>query len=134
MNTNSQQKLHSLEEDLTKLKVNGNYRMLTYDNKDLYINILTKEILMITKLLLLKHNDAWTTKQITLWDVILQQHYFSFKNRIYQPETGISMGSLISSTIVEIFWQHMESTLMKELFDMKNIAFYTRYMDEILLI
>ena len=56
-------------------------------------------------------------------------------NIIYnQPETGISMGSPISSTIAEIFLQHTESTLMKQLFDMKNIAFYTRYVDDILLI
>jgi len=48
----------NVAEDLTKLKVNGNYRMLTYDIKDLYANIPTKEILRITKLLLLKHNDA----------------------------------------------------------------------------
>ena len=124
----------NLAEDLTKLKVNGNYRMLTYDIKDLCINILTKEILRITKSLLLKHNDASTTKQlIMLLDVILQQYYFSFKNHTYQPETGVSMGSPISSTIAETFLQHMENTLMKQLFDTKNIAFYTRYVDDILL-
>jgi len=44
------------------------------------------------------------------------------------------MGSPISSTIAEIFLQHMESTLMKQLFDKKNIAFYTRYVDDTLLI
>jgi len=44
------------------------------------------------------------------------------------------MGSPISSTIAEIFLQHMESTLIKQLFDTKNIAFYTRYVDDILLI
>jgi hypothetical protein len=33
----------NLAEDLTKLKINGNYRMLTYDIKDLYVNIPTKE-------------------------------------------------------------------------------------------
>jgi len=48
----------NLAEDLTKLKVNGNYRMLTYDIKDLYVNIPTKEILRITKSLLLKRNDV----------------------------------------------------------------------------
>jgi hypothetical protein len=107
--------------------------MLTYDIKDLYVNIPTKEILRITKSLLLKHNDARTTKQIiTLLDVILQQYYFSFKNHIYQPKTGISMDSPISSTIAQIFLQHMESTLMKQFFDTKNVAFYTRYVDDIL--
>jgi len=43
-------------------------------------------------------------------------------------------GPPISSTIAEIFLQHMESTLMKQLFDKKNIAFYTRYVDDVLII
>ena len=33
------------------------------------------------------------------------------------------MLSSISSTIEDIFLQHMESTLMKQLFDKKNIEF-----------
>jgi len=112
----------------------GNYRMVTYDNKDLYVNFPTKEILRITKSLPLKHNDARTSKQIiTLLDVILQQNYF-FKNHIYQPETGVSVGSPISSTIAEMLLQHLKSTFMKQLFDTKNTAPYTRYVDDILLI
>jgi len=101
----------------------------------IYTLILTLIIrLRITKSLLLKYNNARTTKLIiTLLDVILQQNYFSFKNRICQPKTGISMRSPTSSTIAEIFLQHMESTLMKQLFDTKNIAFYTRYVYDMLL-
>jgi hypothetical protein len=52
----------NLAEDLTKLKVNGNYRILSYDIKYLNVNIPTEEILRITKSLPLKHNDARTTK------------------------------------------------------------------------
>jgi len=51
-----------------------------------------KETLMITKSILLKHNDAKVTKQIiTLMEVILQQNYFSFQNNLYQPEKGVSI-------------------------------------------
>jgi len=46
-----------------------------------------------------------------LLDVILQQNNFSCKNDIYQPETGVSMGSPISSTIAEILLQHLVNTL-----------------------
>jgi len=60
-----------LAEDLTKLKINENHKMMTYD-----INIPIEETLMITKSLLLIHNDAQVTKQIiTLLEVILQQNY-----------------------------------------------------------
>jgi len=85
----------SLAEDLTKLKINVNHKMMTYDIKDVYVNIPTEESLMITKSLLLKHSDAQVTKQIiTLLEIILQQNYYSFENILYQPEKGVSMGSL----------------------------------------
>ena len=49
--------------------------MMTYDIKNLYVNIPVEETLMITKSLLLKHNDAKVAKQIiTLLEVILRQY------------------------------------------------------------
>jgi len=94
-----------------------------------------KETLMITKSILLKHNDAKVTKQIiTLMEVILQQNYFSFQNNLYQPEKGVSIWFPISSTVAEIFLQHIENTHLKQLLDTKNIVFYTRYVDDILLV
>jgi hypothetical protein len=124
----------SLAEDLTKLKINENYTMMTYDIKDLYVNIPIEEKLMITKSLLLKHNDAQVTKQIiTLLVVILQQNYCSFENILYQSEKGVSMGSPVSNTIAEIFLQYIEDTYLKQLIDTKNIILYTRYVDDILL-
>jgi sulfur relay (sulfurtransferase) DsrC/TusE family protein len=72
-----------LAEDLTKLIINEHHKMLTYDIKDLYVNIPIKETLMITKSILLKHNDTQVTKQnITLLETILQQNYFSFENNL----------------------------------------------------
>jgi len=43
------------------------------------------------------------------------------------------MGSPISSTIAEIFLQHIENIHLKQMPDTKNILFYTRYVDDILL-
>jgi hypothetical protein len=64
-----------LAKDLTHFKINEDHRMLTYDIKDLYVNIPIKEILKTTKVLLLKHNNAQTTKQITTsLEVTLQQN------------------------------------------------------------
>jgi len=100
--------------------------MVTYDIKDLYVNIPIKETLMITKSVLLKHNDTQVTKQIiTLLETILQQNYFSFENNLYQAEKGISIGSPISNTIAEIFLQQIENPHLKQLFNTKSIIFYT---------
>jgi hypothetical protein len=82
-----------------------------------------------------KSNDTQilvTQQIITLMKLILSQNYFTFQNKIYQPEK-VSMGSPISSTIFDIFLQHLEDIHIKHL-DMKNIIFYTRYVDNILII
>ena len=44
------------------------------------------------------------------------------------------MGSPISSLIAEIFLQHYEDANMKQLLDVKSIALYVRYVDDILVI
>jgi hypothetical protein len=47
---------------------------------------------------------------------------------------GISMGSPISSIMAEVFLQHLEEQCIKQLLDSRNIIFYTRYLNGILLI
>jgi len=44
------------------------------------------------------------------------------------------MGSPISNLAAEIFLQHYEDIHIKQLLDTKNIALYTRYVDDILII
>ena len=67
-------------------------------------------------------------------EAVLSQNYFMFQNQIYQPEKEVSMGSPISSTIAEIFLQHLENIHIKQLLNTKNIILYTRYVDDILII
>jgi hypothetical protein len=104
----------TLDRDLTKLKIDEKHRMITFDIKDLYVNIPIKETLRITTTLLSQYNNEHTTKQIiTLLEIILQQNYFSFQDKICQHEKGFSMGSPISNTIAEIFLQYLENTHLK---------------------
>ena len=44
------------------------------------------------------------------------------------------MGSPLSGLIAEILLKHYEDTNIMRLLDTKNIAFYTRYVDDILII
>ena len=112
-----------------------NYRIITFDIKDLYVNIPINETLKITKTLLSENNNEQITKQIiTLLETILQQNYFSFLGNTYQPDKGISMGSPISNTVAEIFLQNLEDTYIKQTLDKQNIIYYTRYVDDILVI
>jgi hypothetical protein len=111
----------NLATDLTQIKLNENHKLITYDIKDLYVNIPIEETLTITKSMLLKSNDTQITQQIiTLMKLILSTNYFIFQNKIYQPEKGVSMGSLISSTKAKIFLQHLEDIHIKQLLDTKK--------------
>jgi hypothetical protein len=114
----------TLANDLIKVNLDENHKMITFDINDLYINIPIKETLMITRTLISEHNNEHITKQIiTLLETILQQNYFAFQNNIYQPEKGVSMGSLISSITAEIFLQHLENIHLKQILETNNIIF-----------
>jgi hypothetical protein len=109
--------------------------MITYDIKDLYVNIPIEETLTITKQQLLKNNDKCKTKQIiTILHTLLKQNYFEFQETIYHPNKGVAMGSPISGTMAEIFLHHIENKHIKQLLNSKNITFYTRYVDDIFII
>jgi hypothetical protein len=91
----------TLANDLTKLKIHSNYKMITFDIKDLYVNIPIHETLDITENILLRHHEKHTTDQIiALLHTILQQSYFSLGNLIFLPHKGIAMGLPISGIIV----------------------------------
>jgi len=126
---------NTLASSVTKLKITPNHRLLTLDIKDLYVNIPICETIKITKSKLLKYSDTQTTNQITaLLEIILNQNYFSFQGQIYQPDNGVAMGSPISGTMAEICLQHLENTHVKHLIDSNILSFYTRYVDDILII
>jgi hypothetical protein len=105
------------------------------DIQDLFVNITIKGTIDITRTQLLMNNDGQLTNQITaLLEIILGQNYFSFQGQIYQPDKGIAMGSPISGIVAEIFLQQLEKVHIKHLVDSNHITFYTRYVDDILIV
>ena len=125
----------TLAQDLKQLKLNNNHRLITFDIKDLYVNIPTTETLNIAKSMLDTQNNHNTTQQILqLLHTTLQQNYFTFDNIIYEPTTGIAMGSPLSNDIAEIFLQYHEQSQLKHLMENRTIEYYTRYVDDIFII
>jgi len=57
----------SLAADLVKLNLSKDHQLLTYDVRDLYINIPIEETLKITKSMLLKNDNAHITQQIIVF-------------------------------------------------------------------
>jgi NADH:ubiquinone oxidoreductase subunit E len=129
------QNLENLAHNITTTKTKENLRMVTFDIKDLYVNIPIEERLKITEQQLLKTNNKQKKKQvITILHTILKQNYFEYQDKIYHPSKGVAMGSPISGIIAEIFLQHTENRHIKQLLDSKIITFYTRYVDDIFII
>ena len=118
----------TLAQELKQFKLNTNHRLVTFDIKDLYVNIPTTETLQINKILLETQNNKIISQQILqLLSTTLHQNYFTFDNKIYQPSSGTAMGSPLPNDITEIFLQHHEQRLLKHLLEHKTIEHYTRY-------
>ena len=94
---NSQEVAH----DLQKIPANDNYKIITLDIKDLYVNLPTQNIVNITKfwLKINNQNQTITEEILYLLKKILEQNYFQYGDRFYKPNKGIAMGSPISSTL-----------------------------------
>jgi hypothetical protein len=66
----------SLANDLTKLKIYENHKLITFDVKDLYVNIPIDETLTIIKSKLLKtmthkqHKKTYSTKSILVTELL----------------------------------------------------------------
>jgi hypothetical protein len=58
----------------------------------------------------------------------------AFQDNCYQPDKGVAMGSPLSGTVAEIFLQHLEGIHIKPLVDSKSIIFYSRHVDDIIII
>ena len=69
-------------------------------------------------------NDIKLSQQILqLLHTTLNQNSFIFNNKIYQPPSGLAMGSPLSNDIAEIFLQHYEQKLIKHLMEHKSIIY-----------
>ncbi len=68
--------------DLKRLKINVNHKLITYDIKDLSINIPIEDTLTITKALSLKNNNTQITQQIiTLLRLVYRKPILYFKTK-----------------------------------------------------
>jgi len=97
---NSKNSLNTAEE-LIKLNIKPNNRIITLDINDLYTNLPTKGIIEATKHWLGQSTVSKEEKEqiIPILETILQQNYFQYNNLYYIPTKGVAMGSPLSGTL-----------------------------------
>jgi len=125
-----------IAEELNKIKINKNSRIITLDIKDLYVNLPINGIMHPTKYWLNKNNNSEDViKQLlNIIKTVIQQNYFQYKNIFYQTVKGIAMGSPLSGTIAGLYLQYVEETYIKQRWDTNGIMYYKTYVDDILII
>jgi hypothetical protein len=123
-------------ENIRKLKLNPDHKILTMDIKHLYVNLSINQTLNITNKLIQNNQvDKYTLKEImSILQMITNQNYFQYDHKYYKPKSGINMGSPISGTMTEIFLQDLEQNRIKHLLEDGKITHYNRYVDDIFII
>jgi len=64
----------------------------------------------------------------------MKQNYFQYNGQFFQPDKGTAMGSHISCKMAEVYLQYIEETYAKQCLENKEIVYYKRYADNILII
>jgi hypothetical protein len=123
-------------EELIKLPINEHMKIITLDIKDMYVNLSITGIIQSTKFWLNKHNNnkELIEQALHMLNNISKQNYFHYDDQPHEPKKGIAMGSPISSTTAEVYLQHLEETHIKQWSDCKEIIYYKRHVNDILII
>ena len=128
---------NSLEiaQEITQLHTNKCMKLITLDIKDLYTNLPTTGIIQATKFWL--HNTPLNMDEnkqiITILETIMEQNYFQYNDNFYKPHKGVAMGSPLSGTLAELYLQSIENRYIKQWLDSKEIHYYKRYVDDIII-
>lgn len=127
---------------LKNFKLNKNSKLVSFDIKNLYTNIPINQTLDFIKKHLINFQDhnklniLEINSFIGLLEIVCNQNFFTFENKFYRMKDGLPMGSPISGILADIFVDHFETELFSNknhLFN-KDIAFYARYVDDILVV
>jgi hypothetical protein len=67
-------------------------------------------------------------------NVILNQNYFQYDGKYFKATKGVTIASLISGFIAELYLQHFEESSIRHWLESREILYYRRYADAVLII
>jgi hypothetical protein len=123
-------------ENVTKLKLNSEHKLLTMDIMDLYVKIpINHTLSIVNKLLKNNRIDEGIIRELMFTlRMITNQNYFQYEGKFYKPNLGVAMGSPLSGILAKIFLQDLEQHRIKHLLEGGIIICYNRYVDGIFII
>jgi len=122
--------------DLNEIPITQHLHLASFDIKDMYTSIPTKNLPRILNLIC---NQTLVPKkfqqQLTaMLRTILKQNYFQYNSHIYKQKSGLAMGAPSSSILSELYLQYTEHTVIIDILLKYDILGYFRYVDDILLV
>ena len=123
---------------IPKQLFNEGYKLISFDVVSLFTNV---PLLHTINIILRKvYNDNLITTNLnkrTLKKLILdscQKSIFSFNNDLYKQIDGLSMGMVMAPVMAGIVMADLEEKIIKPLINSNIIKFYSRYVDDTLVL
>ena len=114
------------------------YQYISCDVESLFTNVPIKRTVdTIFKRIYEDKLVSTNLKKPTLKKLILDtctKTAFLFNNKLYQPKDGVSMGSSLGPVLANIIMTELEDVVIKPLIANGTIKFYTRFVDDTLLV
>ena len=114
------------------------YQYISFDVESLFTNVPIKRTVdLILKIIYTDKLVSTNLKKRTLKKLILDtctKTAFSFNNKLYQQKDGVSMGSSLGPVLANIIMTELENVVIKPLTANGTIKFYTRFVDDTLLV
>jgi len=117
---------------------NDGYKFVSFDVVSLFTNVPLKRTLDIILNRVYKDKLIQTTlKKSTLKKLILDtctKTAFLFNGKLYEQKDGVSMGGSLGPLLANVIMTELEKKVVKPLIDDGTIRFYTRFVDDTLLL
>ena len=125
-------KIHNIPSEL----FNCGYRYYSFDVTSLFTNVPLSKTINIILERVYKHKliNTKISKLKKLLKDCCTKTAFSFNNLFYKKKDGVSMGSSLGPVLANIIMTELELKIINPLIDSGKITFYTRFIDDTLLL
>lgn len=117
---------------INNTKLNKDSRLAYLDIISMYTNVPIDQTIEIVRENLLKNqmSQIETDETCMLLKLVLGQNYYMFNNKCYSQTNGLGMGSPLSGILADIYLNHQENKMIKEIKVIDPSLLWYRYVDD----